>query len=85
MDTTVHKCYQIRVQGHLDPVWSAWFDDMAIRHNADSTTTLEGPVIDQAALYGLIGRARDLGLTLLAVLRCEPTIPDGTSTPQSQT
>ena len=77
--------YQIQVQGYLDLTWSDWFDGMTISHEANGTTTLEGPVVDQAALYGLIGRARDLGLTLLAVLRCEPTIPDGTSTPQSQT
>ncbi len=72
MDTTVHICYQIRVQDHLDPAWSTWFEGMAIRHHADSTTTLEGPVIDQAALYGLIGKARDLGLTLLSVTWSEP-------------
>ena len=61
--------YQIRVQGTLDPRWSAWFDGFTITHDADGDTTLAGLVADQAALYGLLGKARDLGLTLLAVQR----------------
>jgi hypothetical protein len=64
-------CYQIRVNGHLDLSRSAWFDGLTITHDVDGATTLRGPVVDQAALYGLISRARDLGLTLLAVTRCE--------------
>jgi hypothetical protein len=58
--------YRIRVRGHLD---AAWFDGLTVTHEADGDTTLTGPVVDQAALYGLIGRARDLGLTLVSV-RC---------------
>lgn len=69
-------CYQIRVAGHLDRHWAVWFDGLAISHAPDGTTTLTGPVADQAALYGLLGRARDLGLTLLAVARCEPGSDD---------
>jgi hypothetical protein len=69
MDTTVHPWYQIRVKGHLDLTWTAWFDGLTITHDADGATTLQGPVVDQAALYGLISRVRDLGLTLLAVNR----------------
>ena len=61
--------YQIRVRGALDPRWSVWFDQLAISHDAEGNTLLAGPVIDQAALYGLINRLRDLGLTLLAVVR----------------
>jgi len=61
--------YQILIKEALDPEWSAWFDDMTITRDTAGATILEGPVIDQAALYGLIGRARDLGLTLLAVNR----------------
>ena len=67
--------YEIRVQGHLDPRWSAWFDGMSITHHPDGTTTLHGPVADQAALYGLISKLRDLGLTLLGVTQRSP--PDG--------
>ena len=72
MEPALHMSYTIRVQGHLDPSWSAWFDGLTITHDEDGATTLHGPVVDQAALYGLISRARDLGLTLLAVARSEP-------------
>ncbi len=61
--------YQIRVSGQLDQHWSGWFDQLAISYDSDGNTLLEGAVIDQAALYGLINRMRDLGLTLLAVER----------------
>ena len=61
--------YRIRIRGHLDPSWSAWFGDLEITQAADGTTTLTGPVVDQAALYGLLGRLRDLGATLLSVER----------------
>ena len=61
--------YRIRIGGHLDPAWSDWFDGLAITQEADDTTTLAGPLIDQAALYGLLSRLRDLGATLLAVER----------------
>ena len=59
--------YRIQVKEQLDTHWAAWFDGMTIRHTADGTTLLEGPVVDQAALYGLIRKVRDLGLTLIAV------------------
>ena len=63
--------YQIRVKGHLRPEWTEWFDDMTIIHEADGTTTLFGPVVDQAALHGLLIKVRDLGLELIAVNRVE--------------
>jgi len=59
--------YRIRIRGHLDPSWSDWFDGLGITQEDDGTTTLAGPLADQAALYGLISRLRDLGATLLAV------------------
>jgi len=59
--------YRIRIRGHLDAAWSDWFDGLAITQEEDGTTTLAGPLIDQAALYGLLSRLRDLGATLLAV------------------
>jgi hypothetical protein len=57
----------LRIAGHLDQSWSAWFEGMAITHEPDGTTRIAGPLVDQAALYGLLGKARDLGLTLLSV------------------
>jgi hypothetical protein len=61
------RWYRIEVKEQLDTHWVAWFDGMSIRHTADGSTLLEGPVADQAALYGLIRKLRDLGLTLIAV------------------
>jgi hypothetical protein len=57
--------YTLRVKGHLDPSWQAWFDDLSISHQIDGTTLLAGAVKDQAALYGILGKMRDLGLTLI--------------------
>jgi hypothetical protein len=61
--------YYLRVKEHLDDSWSSWFDGLSITHTADGATTLEGSIRDQSALYGLIDKLRDLGLTLLAVGR----------------
>ncbi len=66
--------YQIRVKAYLDLDWSAWFDGLTITHDADGCTTIAGMVVDQAALYGLIGKARDLGLILIMVARIEPKV-----------
>ena len=59
--------YQIAIQGYLHPRWSEWFDNLTIRQEPDGTTILRGPVTDRAALYGLLNKLRDLGLTLLSV------------------
>jgi hypothetical protein len=59
--------YQIRVKGHLGPQWSDWFEGLAITLEEDGDTLLTGPVIDQAALHGLLRKVRDLGLTLVSV------------------
>ncbi len=59
--------YQIRVQDHLDPGWSAWFEGLTITHEAGGDTLLEGELVDQAALHGVLVKVRDLGLYLLAV------------------
>jgi hypothetical protein len=61
--------YRIRIRGHLDPVWSAWFDSLTVTQANDGTTELAGPLPDQAALFGLLARLRDLGATLLLVER----------------
>ena len=65
--------YEIRLQGRLDPRWSARFDGMTFR-TADGQTLLAGPVVDQAALHGLLHQLRDTGLPLLSVSRVEPVV-----------
>ena len=59
--------YQIRIQGYLGLQWADWFDGLAITLEEDGDTLLTGPVIDQAALHGLLKKVRDLGLTLISV------------------
>jgi len=59
--------YEIRIAGHLPARWSAWFEGLAVAPEPDGTTRLSGPVADQAALYGLLRKVRDTGLTLIAV------------------
>jgi hypothetical protein len=71
--------YEIRLGGHLEPRWAAWFDGMALIQQSDGTTVIHGPVIDQAALHGLLQRVRDLGLPLLAVTRLDPDPPHTSS------
>lgn len=61
--------YRIRIRGHLDRVWSTWFDGLTITQADDGTTELAGRLVDQAALFGLLARLRDLGATLLLVER----------------
>lgn len=63
--------YQIRVKGSLDRKWSDWFDGFTITPQPGDETLLTGPVQDQAALHGLLGKIRDLGLPLLRVDRIE--------------
>jgi len=67
--------YEIRLRGRLDPRWSDWFDGLALTTATDGTTTIRGPVVDQAALHGLLHRLRDLGLPLISVTPAEPA-PD---------
>ena len=58
---------EIRVKGQIDERWSEWLDGLTIRHVEPDETVLTGAVLDQAALYGLIAKLRDLGLSLSAV------------------
>src|SRR6266571_3520 len=71
---TEHKCmrYVIRVKGHLDTFWQEWFENLSITHERDGTTLLSGPIKDQAALYGILFKMRDLGLTLLELSASAP-------------
>ena len=61
--------YEIRVKGHLEPRWAAWFEGLRLTRERDGTTLLSGPVVDQAALHGLLRKVRDLGLPLVSVTR----------------
>jgi len=59
--------YEIRIKGHLDDKWADWFEDLTITLEDNGDTLLTGPVIDQAALHGLLKKVRDLGLPLVSV------------------
>ena len=72
MDPGPPTVYQIRVKGHLDRQWADWFGGLTITLADDGETYLTGPVVDQAALHGLLRTVRDLGLPLLAVTRLSP-------------
>lgn len=67
--------YEIRVKGHLDNRWAAWFDGMTLTRSSDGTTIIHGPVADQAALHGLLQKTRDLGLPLISVNHVAPGHP----------
>jgi hypothetical protein len=59
--------YQIRIKGHLVPQWTDWFEGLTITREEEGHTLLTGPVVDQAALYGLLKKVRDLGMPLISV------------------
>jgi hypothetical protein len=67
--------YEVRLKGHLDSRWSAWFDGLSLTEDSDGTTVIHGSVIDQAALHGLLQKVRDLGLPLVSVARVDPHHP----------
>ena len=64
--------YEIRLKGHLEARWVKWFNGLAIKLEDNGDTLLTGPVVDQAALHGLLKKVRDLGLPLLPVNSVEP-------------
>ncbi len=64
--------YQIRIKGHLGREWTDWFGDLTITLEDNGNTLLTGPVIDQAALHGLLRKVRDLGMPLVSVNSVEP-------------
>ena len=63
--------YQIRLKGHLGAQWTDWFEGLTITLEEDGDTLLTGPVVDQAALHGLLKKVRDLGLPLVSVIQVQ--------------
>lgn len=70
--------YEIRLQGQLDPEWAGWLGGLTITLEEDGDTLLTGPVVDQAALHGLLRKIRDLGLPLISITRVTPGGTDAT-------
>lgn len=76
--------YEITVEGHLGARWAAWFDGMHLTNQSNGTTRIGGPVVDQAALHGVLRRLADLGVPLLSVRRV-PARPSATPNPSPST
>jgi len=74
--------YQIRIKGHLGHQWTDWFEGLTITLEEDGETLLTGPVVDDAALHGLLKKVRDLGMPLLSVIRVEPGQADASDAKQ---
>ena len=70
-DRNVQDSFAIRIAGRLDARWATWFDGLSVTNEDDGTTTIQGPVADQAALHGLLQKVRDLGLELVSVTRLQ--------------
>jgi hypothetical protein len=71
-DQSQPMVYQIRLKGHLRREWTDWFGGLTITLEDNGNTLVTGPVVDQAALYGMLRKVRDLGMPLLSVTRVEP-------------
>lgn len=65
------ELHEIRIQGHLDDRWAEWVEGMTFTREVDGTTTLTGPLADQAALHGVLNRMRDLGVPIVSVRRLD--------------
>lgn len=68
--------YEIRLMGHLDSRWAAWFDGLSLTNESDGTTIIYGLVADQSALHGLLQKVRDVGLPLVSVTQVDPDQPE---------
>ena len=75
-DANQPTIYQIRIKGHLGRQWTDWFEGLTVMLEEDDNTLLLGPVTDQAALYGLLKKVRDLSMPLLSVNSVEPERED---------
>jgi len=74
--------YEIRLKGHLAERWAYWFEGLTITLEDNGNTLLAGPVVDQAALHGLLKKVRDLGLPLISVISVEPDQEDASAVKQ---
>ena len=74
--------YEIRLKGHLGDRWADWFEGLTITREDNGDTLLTGPVVDQAALHGLLKKVRDLALPLVSVMRVEPHQADASNVRQ---
>jgi hypothetical protein len=71
-DSLKPMIYQIRIRGHLDSQWTEWFEGLSITLEENGDTLLSGPVVDQAALHGLLKKVRDMGMSLVSVCPIQP-------------
>ena len=79
LDTGHPTVYEIRIEGHLGREWTDWFEGLNITLEDEDETVLTGPVVDQAALYGLLKKVRNLGMPLISVncvKPCQEDVPD---------
>lgn len=79
-DHTSTQHYEIRVKGRLGSRWTAWFDGLSLTNEDDGTTVIRGPVVDQAALHGLLHKLRDVGIPLVSLTQLPP---DATTEPHA--
>jgi hypothetical protein len=76
--------YHIRIKGHLGGQWSDWFGGLSVTLEDNGDTLLTGPVVDQAALHGLLRKVRDLGMTLLLVKQVSPDLAERSESTQTR-
>jgi hypothetical protein len=72
--------YEVRVKGHLDGRWAAWFEGFSLTHAGDGTSVLAGFVVDQAALHGVLRKLGDVGLLIVSVTRADAAQPSTRTT-----
>jgi hypothetical protein len=83
-DHTGIQQYEIRVKGHLGSRWAAWFDGLSLTNEDDGIAVIRGPVVDQAALHGLLQKLRDLGIPVVSLSQLPNDAPTAPSAPCTQ-